>query len=1842
MSFNQSRSDKNETQYRRTGRSASSNQQNRGYSPAYPKGAGAAGPAPSISSNRSFKKSNNNAQGGQPRGNVATVNPSDPGSASAPRGGVPNGAHVQPQFHGASETTVTGTAPKQTEPSVAQRSSRAVPKAPASQSASVNSDSRGPNTPVKVPGDASKGFSFQFGSISPGLMNGMQIPARTSSAPPNLDEQKRDQARHESFRPAPSLPTPSVPKQQLPRKDQPSVDQSSAAEAHLQPKAKKEVQVSPTPPASQTQKPSGPPIPGISMPMPFHQPQVSLQFGGPNQQIQSQGMTANSLQMPVPIPLPIGSSQVQQSMFVSGLQPHPMQPPGIMHQGQSLGFTPQMGPQLPQLNNLGIGIGAQYPQQQGGKFAGPRKTPVKITHPDTHEELRLDKRADSYPDGGSSAARTHPNVSQSQPMPSFASSHPTSYYTNSYNPNPLFFSSPNSHPLTSSHMPPNSQAPRFSYPVSQGPPQSMPFMNPSTHPPNLEHARDVHNKIASVPSAAIPVTVKPAVDSSPNSTASVEKSEFSKPSRPAGEVISSHPQRFPGSDPSVNKSLPVVVKVSAGVPASVISSPSVESQVSSSLSSTSVSPAEESVPVVTATEVRKKESLSRSNSIKDQQKKPGKKGNVQPQHQVVGQSSTTSSLPSRASEHAISSSIGPSEPVEGNTAPVPESIESVPELARESLSNVSSATAVVSDSKAEAVREGANSSSSEISTGVSVNTADVVHQSQTGNSSLLDERGKEELVGAEKQSEENLPEGYKQDANSPSISSESTSVKSLESVNKAAEHSVAKETTEGNVIGTSETAQGGKDQHVRSNSELDGMDASSSRSDSMGNNEVASSKPSRPDQPSAPFQSTEFSGTTSKHEGESVDNTVGGGNIENIVSGGDSLTVSGSKDKPLPELSRTKSTIAKGGKKKRKEILSKADAAGVTSDLYGAYKNPEDKKDVASSESAESTSTSILSKQEAADSTQQVSAVRDEGAPSKAEPDDWEDAADISTPKLETSDSGEQARGDIDGSGHGAKKYSRDFLLKFSMQFSDLPEGFEITSDMSEILNVNVNASASVDYDSIPSPGRIIDRPGGAGRLDRRGSGLNEDDRWNKGSNSNFRPVQGNFGVLRSPGPRGQAQHVRGILPGPIAGSQGGMQRNNPDADRWQRATNFQPKGLMPSPQTPLQVMHKAERKYEVGKVSDEEQAKQRQLKAILNKLTPQNFERLFEQVKVVNIDNATTLTGVISQIFDKALMEPTFCEMYANFCFYLAAELPDFSEDNEKITFKRLLLNKCQEEFERGEREQEEANKADEEGEVKQSEEEREEKRIKARRRMLGNIRLIGELYKKKMLTERIMHECIKKLLGQQQTPDEEDIEALCKLMSTIGEMIDHPKAKEHMDAYFERMKNLSNNMKLSSRVRFMLKDTIDLRKNKWQQRRKVEGPKKIEEVHRDAAQERQAQASRLGRGPGMNPSARRAPMEFSPRGSTMLSPSNAQMGGFRGMPTPARGFGSQDARADVRVDERHSYEGRTLSALTQRPMGDDSITLGPQGGLARGMSVRGPPSMSAALPEISPNPGDSRRMTAGLNGFSSLSERGTYNPREDLMPRFVLPDRFGGPAAYDQSSAPERNINFGGRDPRSSDRSFERSLTTPSTRTQGAALTQNVPSEKSEERLRDMSLGAIKEFYSARDEKEVVLCIKDLNSPSFHPTMISLWVTDSFERKDGERDLFAKLLVNLTKSQDGTLSQSQLIKGFENVLSTLEDAVNDAPRAPEFLARIFAKGILENVVSLNQIGQLIREGGEEPGRLLEVGLAGNVLGNILEIIKSEKGESVLNEIRTSSNLRLENFRPPDPLKSRTLEKFL
>jgi len=110
------------------------------------------------------------------------------------------------------------------------------------------------------------------------------------------------------------------------------------------------------------------------------------------------------------------------------------------------------------------------------------------------------------------------------------------------------------------------------------------------------------------------------------------------------------------------------------------------------------------------------------------------------------------------------------------------------------------------------------------------------------------------------------------------------------------------------------------------------------------------------------------------------------------------------------------------------------------------------------------------------------------------------------------------------------------------------------------------------------------------------------------------------------------------------------------------------------------------------------------------------------------------------------------------------------------------------------------------------------EEKEFKAKKRMLGNIKFIGELYLTGMLSEKIMHTVLQRLLGGDlKNPPNDSIEACSNLLTTIGSKIDHEKGRAWMDEYFKRLTEISVNKNISSRIRFMVQDILSLRKNKW-----------------------------------------------------------------------------------------------------------------------------------------------------------------------------------------------------------------------------------------------------------------------------------------------------------------------------------------------------------------------------------------------------------------------------------------
>lgn len=254
--------------------------------------------------------------------------------------------------------------------------------------------------------------------------------------------------------------------------------------------------------------------------------------------------------------------------------------------------------------------------------------------------------------------------------------------------------------------------------------------------------------------------------------------------------------------------------------------------------------------------------------------------------------------------------------------------------------------------------------------------------------------------------------------------------------------------------------------------------------------------------------------------------------------------------------------------------------------------------------------------------------------------------------------------------------------------------------------------------------------------------------------------------------------------------------------------------------------------------VTDRNELIFRRVRGILNKLTPENFEKLSYSLINIGIDK-TVLKGIIILIYEKAIDEPKYCSIYAKLCLRLHHDVPNFDDPTKKSnTFMRLLLCKCQEEFETRSK----ASSAFDKKVTELSPDEQYAKQV-AKRKMLGNIKFIGELGKLELLQEAILHKCIQQLLAKKRRTSlsemAEDIECMCQIMSTIGKRLDTPKANNIMKQYFDRIEMLSKSDELPSRIRFLLKDVLELRVKKWIPRRNLveNGPRSVSQMRWEAA---------------------------------------------------------------------------------------------------------------------------------------------------------------------------------------------------------------------------------------------------------------------------------------------------------------------------------------------------------------------------------------------------------------------
>ncbi|CAK8692845.1 unnamed protein product [Clavelina lepadiformis] len=254
-----------------------------------------------------------------------------------------------------------------------------------------------------------------------------------------------------------------------------------------------------------------------------------------------------------------------------------------------------------------------------------------------------------------------------------------------------------------------------------------------------------------------------------------------------------------------------------------------------------------------------------------------------------------------------------------------------------------------------------------------------------------------------------------------------------------------------------------------------------------------------------------------------------------------------------------------------------------------------------------------------------------------------------------------------------------------------------------------------------------------------------------------------------------------------------------------------------------------------------------REVRSILNKLTPQKFSPLMQKFQQLPINSEQRLREVVDLIFETAINDPMYCEAYANMCrtmSQLRITTPATSGQSQQQTaiveFRKVLLTRCQREFEKDRQDEEVLSKLRQKLEEattletkQQCKEKLEVAETKERRRMLGNIRFIGELFKLKMLTESIMHNCVMSLFKGR---NDESLESLCRLLTSIGKDLDHVKGKPRMDQYFQQIDKVIREKKTSSRVRFTLQDVVDLRKSNWVPKAvQALVPKTIDQIHAD-----------------------------------------------------------------------------------------------------------------------------------------------------------------------------------------------------------------------------------------------------------------------------------------------------------------------------------------------------------------------------------------------------------------------
>lgn len=552
----------------------------------------------------------------------------------------------------------------------------------------------------------------------------------------------------------------------------------------------------------------------------------------------------------------------------------------------------------------------------------------------------------------------------------------------------------------------------------------------------------------------------------------------------------------------------------------------------------------------------------------------------------------------------------------------------------------------------------------------------------------------------------------------------------------------------------------------------------------------------------------------------------------------------------------------------------------------------------------------------------------------------------------------------------------------------------------------------------------------------------------------------------------------------------------------------------------------------------------------ILNKLTPTKFDKLSDEfldlVTQQPLDSMDLLNRVVELLVTKAQLEENFCFIYADLCKKIIDCWMDLmpslesavavSEENNKeetaveeekdgdaaatpavqtmgAQFRLLLLARCQKEFETDMQKRLEAVRAI----ADLAADELAEKELLIKKRYIGHMRFIGEIYIKDLVQGSVINEkCLKVLILE---TDEEQLVCLCKLLQTVGDKLEKYYAKkaktkkgrekkmhEVMPCYFTRIQQLAVEHP-SSRIRYMLQNLSEMRSNDWTAR--VEADKVV-----DLSESRKPAYSSVS----VSNAARMAVSFSAPVDSA---------------PVPAPAPVAVPAAEDWTVVKQPSKTKKIATMAPAAVPANNKTGKGPIQSTAGGKKPANP---------IPVNPPPAKKASGNNNSNNSNNNGGSKQRRDDK----------------DFSRPPSSAAKA--QDP-------------PATPLHPVEEEVSQEAEMNHDLVKKLRT-TLNELFASSILEEARIVLRELVPPNCTAEMVREAVAHSLDTNEKSRTLLAELLHGLcvsgSSNKEWVLSGVVLGEGFRRLLEELDDLVTDVPFAFAHVANMVGGLVHSELLSL------------------------------------------------------------------------